>query len=91
MGPDRQTHPLPSATAVPIACARAVRPAPMSPRPAHVARALGKDPAHSLSSPLPHILALPTFALTQPQRRLPPLSLCRSAVAAGLLPVLWLR
>jgi hypothetical protein len=34
-----------------MACTRAVRPAPTSPRPAHVTRALGKYPTHSLSSP----------------------------------------
>ena len=41
----------------------------MSARPAHVARALGKDPTHSLSSPLSHIRSFPALTLTQPQRR----------------------
>jgi hypothetical protein len=63
-------RPLPSpATVVPIACARAVKP---HPRPAHVARALGEDPMHSLSLSMPHICSLPALALTQSQRRHPP-------------------
>jgi hypothetical protein len=44
------------------------QPVPTSPRPTHASRALGEDPAHSLSLPLPHIRALPALALTQPQR-----------------------
>jgi hypothetical protein len=36
------------ATALPTACARAVKPRPLSPGPTHVARALGEDPMHPL-------------------------------------------
>jgi hypothetical protein len=53
---------------------------------AHVARALGEDPAHSLSLPLPHICALPALALTQLHPP-PPLLLRRSAIAAGRLDI----
>jgi hypothetical protein len=59
-GPCPSNPPSSSTTATPMACALAIKPAPMSARPAHVARALGKDPAHSLSSPLPHIRAPPS-------------------------------
>jgi hypothetical protein len=58
-GPCPSDPPSSSATVVPIACALPAIPVPTSARPAHVARALGKDPAHSLSSPLPHIRASP--------------------------------
>ena len=68
-GPSCQTHPLPRNCR---ARAHGVHPrgqrAPTSPRPAHVTRVLGEDPAHSLSSPLHHIRSFPAIALTQPQR-----------------------
>jgi hypothetical protein len=59
-GPCPSNLPPSFATAAPMACALAAIPVPTSARPAHVARALGKDLAHSLSSPLPHIRAPPT-------------------------------
>jgi hypothetical protein len=56
MGPASPTRPLPPQPPRPW-----LAPAPSDPhpQPTHVAPALGKDPEHSLSSPLPHICAPP--------------------------------
>lgn len=89
-GPYPSDPPSSFATAAPMACARAVRPTPTTARPAYVARALGKDPTHSLSSPLPHIHAPPPLHSPSRSAASPP-SLRHSVVATRILPSLWPR
>jgi hypothetical protein len=54
-----------SATVVPMACDPPTRPAPMTTRPAHVARALGKAPHTPSTRPCLTFVVSPVLALTQ--------------------------
>jgi hypothetical protein len=90
-GPAHQTRPLPPPPPRPWRAPVPSDSRPCPHNPPTSPQALGKDPTHSLSSPVPHIRAFTALALTQPQHRLSPMSLRRSAVTAALLLVPWPR